>query len=74
MFDAALKGAVNSVRIGARKKIMNDIMYYLRKLLKLARKAQTIGEGVEDLENQKIIEELEFIKSGIKEIEEELNR
>ena len=51
------------------RKIMNDIMYYLRKLLKLARKAQTMSlkEGIdlyEDKEFQKELYEIrEFINS-----------
>lgn len=58
------------------RKIMNDIMYYLRKLIKLARRAQTLSirEGTDISEEEsKILEELEYIENDIKDLEKELD-
>ena len=56
------------------KKIMNDIMYYLRKLLKLARRAQTLSlrEGVDTYGDKEIQEELHEIREFIKNTENSL--
>ena len=56
------------------KKVMNDIMYYLRKLIKLARRAQTLSlrEGVNIYEDSDIQEELKNMRDVISEIESTL--
>jgi hypothetical protein len=53
------------------KKIMNDIMYYLRKLVKLARRAQTmtLREGVDDSiesELNSLINEIDELDKSMK--------
>jgi hypothetical protein len=53
------------------KKIMNDIMYYLRKLVKLARRAQTmtLREGVDDSiesELNSLINEIDELEKSMK--------
>ena len=52
------------------KKILNDIMFYLRKLIKLARHAQSISikEGAEI--DSDILEEFEQLKAEIDSLEE----
>lgn len=55
------------------KKILNDIMYYLRRLIKLARQAQRVSlmEGL-DVDNS-ILNELSDIEREIENIESSLN-
>ena len=55
------------------KKILNDIMYYLRRLIKLARQAQRVSlmEG-SDVDNS-ILNELSDIEREIENIESSLN-
>lgn len=52
------------------KKILNDIMFYLRKLIKLARHAQSISikEGIEI--DSHILDEFEQLKKEIDSLEE----
>lgn len=51
------------------KKIMNDILYYIRRLLKLARQAQSLGvsEGVDIDELNSISEEIDKIEKSLEE-------
>ena len=50
-----------------RRKLMNDIMYYLRKLLNLAKKVQSLSEGVED--DEELYNKFDQLKSEIDELE-----
>lgn len=54
-----------------KKKLMNDIMYYLRKLIKLGRRLQNlqIREGVEDTS---IMEEFEGLAKEVDELEQNM--
>lgn len=60
-------------RTRAKRKAMNDIMYYLRRLMKLAKTVQKLsileGAEVEDL----IFKELEEIEQGISVLERDLS-
>lgn len=54
-----------------RQKLLNDIMYYLRKLINLAKKVQNLSEGVEtEHPTDEELSEFEKIKSEINELEE----
>ena len=54
-----------------KKKLMNDIMYYLRKLIKLGRRLQNlqIRESVEDTS---IMEEFERLAKEVDELEQNM--
>lgn len=54
------------------RRIMNDIMYYLRKLLKLARRAQTslLREGYDMGDDIEIQECLKEVREAIKDLED----
>lgn len=68
--DIALVGAtLKSAKSGSQKKLLSDILYYLRKLLQLARRAYAITEGT-DMEGYE--EVLEEIKVKINEFEDKL--
>ena len=60
-------------RTRAKRKAMNDIMYYLRRLMKLAKTVQKLsileGAEVED----PIFKELEEIEQGISVLERDLS-
>lgn len=64
--------SVIDVRSRARRKTMNDIMYYLRRLMKLARTAQKLSilEGTEFEDS--VQEELDDIEKGLAELEKDL--
>jgi len=69
--DIAFVGtAIKSAKSGAQKKLLSDILYYLRKLLQLARRAYAVSEGVEDVNNYK--EVLEEISIKVQEFEDML--
>ena len=65
LFDVAGLATVKSAKGMSRRKIMSDLLYYMRKCLKLARRAQTISEGAEDLELQRMYEEVEALGKEI---------
>lgn len=54
-----------------RQKLLNDIMYYLRKLINLAKQVQNLSEGVNDIPDEDLTE-FEKIKSEIDKLEETL--
>ena len=54
-----------------RQKLLNDIMYYLRKLINLAKQVQNLSEGVNDFPDEDLTE-FEKIKSEIDKLEETL--
>ena len=64
--------SVLDTKIKARKKAMNDILYYLRRLMKLARTVQQLSvlESVESCDM--VQEELDRIGKRIDELEESL--
>lgn len=66
-------GSIKNLKSSNRKRLLNDALYYARKLLKIIRSAQVIPEGVEDLELQRLEEELNIIKEEVDKIEKELN-
>ena len=57
-------------RVRARRKAMNDILYYLRRLMKLAKTAQKLSvlEGVEL--DDSVLMELKDIEEGISILED----
>lgn len=64
-----------SIKKTKSKRVLNDILYYLRKLLKLARTAQQLQllEGVEyDSEYKSVVEELDIIKEEVDRLENEI--
>ena len=66
--------SVLDTKIKARKKAMNDILYYLRRLMKLARTVQQLSvlESVESCDM--VQEELDRIGKRIDELEESLRK
>lgn len=64
--------SVLDTKIKARKKAMNDILYYLRRLMKLARTVQQLSvlESVESCDM--VQEELDRIGKRIDELEKSL--
>ena len=58
----------NSSKNRDRQKLMNDIMYYLRKLINLAKKVQNLSEGVDE-DDIKLTDEFTKLKSEIDELE-----
>ena len=66
--------SVLDTKIKARKKAMNDILYYLRRLMKLARTVQQLSvlEGVESCDM--VQEELDRIGKRIDELEKSLRK
>jgi hypothetical protein len=52
-----------------RQKLMNDIMYYLRKLINLAKRVQNLSESVGDSLSDKDLLEFEDLKSEIEDLE-----
>lgn len=54
------------------KRITNDILYYLRKLIKLARQAQQI-QLLEGTEYDSLVKEFESIKEEVDRLEEEIS-
>lgn len=64
---------IKSIGGSNRKRLLNDALYYTRKLLKIIRSAQSIPEGIEDLELQRLSEELNVIKEEIDKLEQEIN-
>lgn len=69
---AALSILSHSSKDRNRRKLMNDIMYYLRKLINLAKQVQSLSEGVEDDTLEEELLEFEKLKSEIDEFEESL--
>lgn len=61
--DSTLKGH-------QRSKMMNDILYLLRRLTKLARRVKSISENVDIDED--IMKELQEIKDSVKELEKSI--
>ena len=72
-FDVSGITAIKSVKGLSRKKIVQDCLYYERKILKLLRRLQAIPESVEDLELQRMFEEAENLGKEVDEIEKSLN-
>lgn len=66
--------SVLDTKIKARKKAMNDILYYLRRLMKLARTVQQLSvlESVESCDM--VQEELDRIGKRIDELEKSLRK
>ena len=66
--------SVLDTKIKARKKAMNDILYYLRRLMKLARTVQQLSilESVESCDM--VQEELDRIGNRIDELEKSLRK
>lgn len=66
--------SVLDTKIKARKKAMNDILYYLRRLMKLARTVQQLSvlESVESCDM--VQEELDRIGKRIDELEKGLRK
>ena len=73
LFDMAGLTTIKSVKGLSRKKIVQDCLYYERKILKLLRRLQAIPESVEDLELQRMFEEAELIGREVDNIEKNLN-
>lgn len=68
--------ALSTFQVGTdvmKKKIVNDIMYYLRRLIKLGRRLQTlqIREGVEDTS---VYEEFERLAKEVDDLEKSLRK
>lgn len=61
MLGLALKSG-NSI---ARKKLIQDCLYYERKILKLLRRLQSVQEGIEDHELQQMYEQVQEIGKEI---------
>ena len=67
-------GSIKNIKGSSRKRLLNDALYYARKLLKLIRSVQAIPEGTEDLELQRLEEELNIIKEEVDKLESEFNK
>ncbi len=67
-------GKLKSIGGSNRKRLLNDALYYTRKLLKIIRSAQSIPEGTEDLELKRLEEDLNNIKEEVDKLEQELNK
>lgn len=64
-----LLSSSSSIKSRQRVKIMNEILYLIRKLTKLARRAQTISESCDE----DLSKELAEIEEAIKELEDEIS-
>lgn len=62
---------IASLKKAKNRRLMNDILYYLRKLLRLAKQAQQL-QLLEGVEYDSVTEELDIIKEEIDRIEKEM--
>ena len=62
--------AAKSVKGLSRKKLVQDCLYYERKIMRILRRLQSISEGVEDQELSDIRKEIDNVASNIEKIEE----
>lgn len=62
---------IASLKKAKNRRLMNDILYYLRKLLRLAKQAQQL-QLQEGVEYDSVTEELDIIKEEIDRIEKEM--
>jgi len=67
LFDIGM--AAKSMKGLSRKKLVQDCLYYERKILRLLRRLQSISEGVEDENLSNIQGEIDRIAKNIEEIE-----
>ena len=71
--DESLFGALNALGSSkglSRKKLIQDVLYYERKIMRLLRRLQSISEGAGEIEELRLIQnELKKVASNLEDIE-----